>query len=309
MAVHTVPAHARATYARWSALAIISLALFCMALEAITRFGFSHISRIEGRISNDYELALAIRRGDRPNVLVVGNSLMLEGIDYRELRRSLAGRANAIGFAIEQTQYLDWYYGLRRLFAQGSQPDIVVLCMSADHLITSTIRGDYSAYYLFLLADIPQIRREAGYDLTKTSSLVLARFSLFYAGRSGLRNFMLMRTDPGYAAILQRLAAVKAQFSGDEKIEHIAELRLSALRKECATHHARFMFLLAPAFGTGEVPLLNAGLRSHTDVLVPFHLNELGRDKFRDGFHLNATGARMFTDQFAELLKNRLNRR
>ena len=283
-----------------------SLALFCIAIEGLTRFGFAHISRIEARISSDHKAALAIRRHERPTVLLIGNSLMLEGIDYPRLRESLAGRADVVRFPIEQTQYIDWYYGLRRLFGDGSQPQVVVLCMSTEHLITSRIRGDYSAYYLFRLADIPEIRREIHYDLTKTSSLVLSRFSLFYAGRSSLRNFVLVRADPAYAAMLQRIAGSQAHFPPDHEIERIAETRLTALRNLCSSHGARFSFLLAPGFGPGEAPLVAAGERSHTDVMIPIHLNELSRDKFRDGFHLNQEGAGIFTDKVAELLKSRL---
>ena len=296
------------TYLIWSVRALVSLAVFCVAIEGLTRFGFSHISHIEARISSEHKAALAIRKSDRPTVLVIGNSLMLEGIDYQRLRDSLAGHANAVRFAIEQTQYLDWYYGLRRLFDEGSQPDMIVLCMNVEHLITSRIRGDYSAYYLFRLADLPQIRRDMNYDLTKTSSLVLSRFSLFYAGRSPLRNFVLVRTDPSYAEILQRLAAPQAHFPPNEQIEQIAGVRLTSLRTLCSLHGARFAFLLAPGFGPGEAPLLAAGARANTDVMVPIHLNELGRDKFRDGFHLNAGGAQMFTDKVSELLKRRLGK-
>lgn len=303
----TAPAPKRTAdvYLAWSVRTLVSLALFCIAIEGLTRFGFSHISRIEARISQDHKAALAIRKSDRPTMLLVGNSLMLEGIDYPQVQDSLAPQARVVRFPIEQTQYLDWYYGLRRLFAEGSQPQMVVLCMSAEHLIASRIRGDYSAYYLFRLADIPQIRNDVHYDLTKTSSLVLSRFSLFYAGRSPLRNFVLVRTDPAYAGMLQGLAAPQAHFPPDREMERIAEARLAVLRELCAAHGARFLYLLAPGFGPGEAPLVEAGARSHTDVMVPFHLNELGRDKFRDGFHLNAAGARMFTARFADLLRHR----
>ncbi len=296
------------TYLIWSVRALVCLALFCAAIEGLTRFGFSHISRIEARISQDHKKAVTIRRRGEPTVLLVGNSLMLEGIDYPRLRDAMAGQAYAVRFPIEQTQYLDWYYGLRRLFNEGSQPDLVVLCMSAEHLISFRIRGDYSAYYLFRLADIPEIRHEVNYDLTKTSSLVVSYFSLFYAGRSSLRNFILVRTDPAYAEMLQRLAAPRAYFPPDPEMERIAETRLADLRRLCSSHGAQFAFLLAPGFGPGEAPLVNAGKRSHTDVLVPIHLNELGRDKFRDGFHLNAAGAQMFTDKVSELLKSRLRK-
>jgi hypothetical protein len=181
--------------------------------------------------------------------------------------------------------------------------------MNTEHLITSRIRGDYSAYYLFRLPDIPQLRRDIQYDLTKTSGLVLAHFSMFYAGRSPLRNFMLLRADPAYAEMLQHITATPARFPPDLEIERIAEARLRALRDLCSAHGAQFIFLLAPGFGPGEAPLVTAGVRSQTDVMVPIHLNALSQDKFRDGFHLNAAGAGLFTDKFARMLKPRLSHR
>lgn len=293
-------------YAVWSIRALVSLALFCIALEALTRFGFTHISHIEARISRDHRATLAIRKSDKATVLMLGNSLMLEGVDVDRLRASLGSQAEVVSFPIEQTQYLDWYYGLRRLFDEGSQPDMVVFCMSAEHLISSRIRGDYSAYYLFRLADIPQIRRDIHYDLTKTSSLVFSRFSLFYAGRSSLRNFVLVRTDHSYAVLLQSIVGRPAHFPPDQEIERVARDRLAALRTLCSSHGVRFAFLLAPGFGPGEAPLVAAGKHSQTEVMVPIHLNELGQDKFRDGFHLNTVGARIFTDKVSELLRSRL---
>src|SRR5204862_7607578 len=109
----------------------------------------------------------------------------------------------------------------RRFFDEGSRPDMIVLCISAEHLISSRIRGDYSVYYLFRFWDIPQIRRDINYDLTKTSGLVLSRFSLFYAGRNNFRNFMLSRTAPAYTAMLQRLATRPAHVRSDQDIETI----------------------------------------------------------------------------------------
>jgi hypothetical protein len=274
-----------------------------VCIEALTRFGFAHVSRIEARTSSDHAAVLAIRKSDKPSVLLLGNSLMLEGIDYTRLRDSLRGQAYTVQFPIEQTQYLDWFYGLQRLFDEGSRPDTVVLCMSAEHLISSRTRGDYSAYYLFRFWDIPQIRRDVDYDLTKTTSLALSRFSLFYAGRNCLRNFALFRTAPAYTEMLQRIVGPQAQLPADQEIERIAESRLTALRTLCSSHGAKFAFLLPPGFGPGEDSLVRAGTRSRTDVMIPVHLNALGRDKFRDGFHLNASGARIFTDKVSALIK------
>jgi len=302
----TAPLRTANTYRVWSVRALASLALFCIGIEVLTRFGYARISRNEARIANDHAAVLAIRKSNKPSVLLIGNSLLREDIDYARLRESLHYQANAVQFPIEETEYLDWFYGLRRLLDEGSRPDMIVLCINAEHLISSRIRGDYSVYYLFRFRDIPQIRRAIGYDLTKTSGLALSRFSLFYAGRNNLRNFVLFRTAPAYTEVLQRIATPPAHVPSDQEIERIAESRLTALRVLCSSYGAQFAFLLPPAFGQEEASLVRAGTRSRTDVMVPIHLNALSRDKFKDGFHLNDSGAQIFTDKVSALLKSRL---
>jgi hypothetical protein len=294
------------TYRVWSVCTLASVVLFCIGLEALSRFGFAHVSRIEARIENDHAAVLALRKSDNPSVLLVGNSLLLEDINYARLRESLEGRAYAVRFPIEETEYLDWFFGLRRLFDEGARPEMVVLCINARHLVSSTIRGDYSVYYLFRFRDIPQIRRAVGYDLTKASGLELSRFSLFYAARNNLRNFVLIRTAPAYTEILRRIGTPQVQAIPDQEIERIGETRLAALHTLCSSYGARFVFLLPPGFGPEEAPLVSAGTRSQTDLMIPVHLNALGRDNFKDGFHLNASGAQMFTDKVSALLKGRL---
>jgi hypothetical protein len=237
------------TYRVWSIRALASLALFCVGMEVLARFGFNHVSRIEARIANDHAAVLAIRKSEKPSVLLLGNSLLLDDIDYARLRDSLRGQADAVRFPIEETEYLDWFYGLRRFFGEGSRPEMIVLCINAEHLISSKIRGDYSVYYLFRFLDIPQIRRDIGYDLRKTSGLELSRFSLFYAGRNNLRNFVLFRTAHAYTQMLQRIATRPAHVPSDQEIERTAESRLIALRTLCSSYGARFAFLLPPGFG------------------------------------------------------------
>jgi hypothetical protein len=302
----TAPLPTPNTYRVWSVRALASLALFCIGIEALTRLGFAHVSRIEARIANDHAAVLAIRKSDKPSVLLVGNSLLLEDIDYARLRDSLRGQAYAVRFPIEETEYLDWFYGLRRLFDEGAQPDMVILCINAEHLISSSIRGDYSVYYLFRFRDIPQVRRTIGYDLTKASGLALSRFSIFYAARNNLRNFVLTSTAPAYTEMLRRVATPQVQLPPDQEIQRVGETRLTALRTLCSSHGAQFVFLLPPGVGLGETSLARAGTHSRTDLMVPIHLNALGGDKFKDGFHLNASGAQLFTDKVSALLKRRM---
>jgi hypothetical protein len=213
-----------------------------------------------------------------------------------------------VPFFVEQTQYLDWYYGIRRLIDQGSNPEVIVLSINVPHLVSGSIRGDYSAYYLFRAPDIPAVAREAKYDLTKTSSLALAHFSLFYAGRNPLRNFLLGKIDRPYADLLHTLSTRPAPSLSASTIEEIATRRLRDLRTLTEAYGIRFVFLLPPGFGSDEPLLIESARRAGVEVMIPIHLNAFDGSKFRDGFHLNDEGSRIFTGKFSEMLRYDLAR-
>ncbi len=308
----TAPAEVKLerNYVTWIRNAAICLLLFCLLLEAVTRLAFSRISHIESRIAAEHRAALAVRKTSGiKEILLLGNSLPLEGVAVAQLQESLKGRAHITRFVIEGTEYLDWYYGIRRLFAERSNPDLVLLCMDATHLRSSRIRGDYSAFYLFQTADILQIARAANLDLTKTAGLFLGRYSLFYAGRTGIRNFALNHTDERYAELVRNLPPLtgKEQPKRSEQVkidvEPLEASRLTALRTLCRTHDADFTLLIPPGFGKSQATLERAAETSHTDVFVPVDENEFERAKYRDGYHLNESGAKIFTERLGARLQ------
>ncbi len=298
------------SYTTWIRNAALCLAIFCASLEAVTRLGFSRISHIESRIAAEHRAALAIRRSPgTKEILLLGNSLPLEGVALPQLQESLNGRAHITRFVIEATEYLDWFYGIRRLFAEGSDPDLVLLCIDATHLKSSRIRGDYSAFYLFQTSDIPQIARAANLDLTKAAGLFLARYSLFYAGRTGIRNFALNHTDERYAELVRSLPPLpgKTQASSPD-VEPLEAERLSALKHLCRAHRSKFILLIPPGFGTSEATVRRAADRSGAEVLIPVHENEFPRTQYRDGYHLNESGATVFTKRLGTSLQTYLSR-
>ncbi len=285
--------------------ALAVLVLFAAGLELITRFGFSRISRIESRTLADYRAALATRQGGpaHPTTLLLGNSLLLEAVDTEELNRLIAPRASAARFVIEQTTYLDWRYGIERLLSEGSRPDRIVLATNLPQLMVSRIRGESSAYYLFRTRDIPEVGQELGYDLTSISGLYFARYSMFYAGRNNIRNFILFKLHPGYGNAIQGLVQPVPEAAAGVVLE-VASKRLRKLREICAAYNVDFQFLLPPAFGRGGDALREAGGKAGVRVLMPVPMNSWDKTMFRDGFHATPEAATRFTKELAPLLLN-----
>lgn len=255
----------------------------------------------------EHEAALQLRRASSISpVLLAGDSLLLEDIDMNVLPRTLGARVRLQRFSIEQTAYLDWLFGLRRLFSEGARPAVVVLCIAPNSLISSEIRGDYSSFYLFKPDDIPAIAKAAHYDLTKQSSLLFAHYSLFFAGRGNLRNFILNRVDPAYGAALHHLMTHPATPVSREDVLRICEPRFQELGRLCAAHGAHFVCVIPPGFGIQEGSILEAGARAGIPVLVPVHTDAWPLTKFRDGFHLSESGAREFTEMLSPSLNSLL---
>ena len=126
------------SYSRSIAWALATVILLLVAFEAVTRVGFSKISRIESRTFRDHAAALAVRHqsDSRPSILLLGGSLLLEALDYDRIRAGLQQDAVPTRFVIERTAWLDWFYGIRRLLAEGSRPDRIVLCLDIRQLLS-----------------------------------------------------------------------------------------------------------------------------------------------------------------------------
>lgn len=279
----------RARYTRAAGITILLGALLIAGLETVTRLGFRHISRIEGRTAREYQEAAHTHHG----VLMLGNSLLLEGMDYERMRKTI----DVHRFVIEGTAWYDWYFGIRRLLAQGSRPDLIILCMNPVQLVSDETAGDYSAFYLFRFSDIPAVSRAMHATLTRMSSLAFAHYSLFYAGRSNIRNIILNRTDPAYAGFLHDLQTAPRQFPSLESIRGPAEERLRALGETCKQYQIPCEFLIPPARNPqGEAEVIQAAHRAGMSVVRPIAGGVLGDDMFSDGFHLNGRGAAIFTD-------------
>jgi hypothetical protein len=293
-------------YARAIVLSLVGLGLLMGLLEAGMRVGFDRVSRIGKRIAGEYAGARSIQPADSPTVLVVGNSLLLEGVDFPDLQqRAARDGARVLRFVIERTAWLDWYYGIRRLLAEGSRPKVVILCLDTQQLMSSTIRGDFSSFYLFQVGDIPAVAREAHYNLTQASSLVFGHYSRFYADRTNLRSFLLNRLDPSYVEMMYEMTVQPPPLPSSAEIEHVAEMRLAALKAEGDSRGVKCILLIPPGFTSGGKEISAAAARVGAEVWAPISQNALPRSDYQaDGYHLNQHGAAVFTQALAGELRN-----
>jgi len=297
---------------RASIAVIAFLALIMATAEVLSRFAFPRISQIEGRISLDEHQAMSIGvpvAGSPPTVLLVGNSLLLRGLEYPRIQTDMAQDARVVRFVIENTEYLDWYYGLRHMFTLGVRPTVVVLCLNLGQMVSTGTLGDYSARHLFGISEILPVAHDAGMSATQTSGLFLAHWSAFYASRATIRNFILNQADPPYAAALHALAdSAVSPLPGDAELLTKAEARLKNIQQICSENGVQFVLLIPPSLGSRNELLASAARLQNIPFDYPIPPGTLGPQFFRDRFHLNEQGAIIFTDAIEHCLRERLGK-
>jgi len=292
---------------RSAALALIGGTIaMLLAAEILVSVELPRISRIERRTSAELADAVSFRRtpGGPHRVLLVGNSLLETGVDVPALASALGKSIEVRRVVVEHTFYLDWYYGLKRLFAEGAAPNVVILELNAGQLLANRIRGDYSARRLFQASDLFDVARDAGYSPTQTSSLWFAHYSGFFGMRVEVRKWLLWAVMPQFDKLQPHLVAPTTHSLAREHILAAAPGRLQALRSLAAAHGARFILLAPASLGdsVNQTAVLEAAHAASVEILQPLAPNEAPPSEFSDGFHLNPTGAARYTKVLAPLL-------
>lgn len=299
---------------RCAALSIGLLAAAALAylgvLEIAARVLYPTHSALAARIHSDWNTALQLGVSpshERRSFLLVGNSLLQAGIDRQEF--NALQQVNTLSVAImpiENTDYLDWYFGVQRLLDEGSKPEFVVLCLAPVQLISRSTNGVVFARTLMRPADILRVKQAAGLDWTTTSTYLMASASAWIGDSTEIRNWIRVETVPGMTELApyfwQRAGAPRA-----DAIEDIVGRRLAQFSAVCAAHGCKGLLVIPPLAsdrGAASVAAVaRAGRAAGVLVLTPVAPGELGQSYFRDGFHLNQRGAEIFTPRLLEALK------
>jgi hypothetical protein len=298
---------ARAPFRRAIRMLLAGAFLLCVCVETAATFGLERISRIHQRIMSDERGARSLSPaapGKPKTLLLVGNSLLLAGLDPDLLRSGVAGQYDPTRYAVESTTYYDWLFGLRRLLRGGMRPDEIIVCLNPLQLATSAIRGDFSAHFLFDAADIWPMSRAIGTDLTATAGFYVAHYSTFYAARSEFRTVLAGKLAPSIPLLWATLAPPRGAVSPEPALIPIMTSRLTVLDQLCRVYGVRFRFAVPPTGMATDKALGTAGEMAHVRVLIPVSSGILTPSDYEsDGFHLNDSGRKLFTSGLVNSLR------
>ncbi len=286
-------------------------ALLIIALEISSAYLLKHNSVTYARISRQYAEAVKMRPtgpGDPPLVLMVGNSLLLHGVEMDRLQALTSARMRIYPIFLEATGYYDWLYGLQRLFRQGAKPQIVVIGVGVNYFLENVVRQDYVPMLFFDARDTLDVASDLQLDRTATSNLLLEHSSTFWDTRSVIRTQILNRVIP-HLEDLFLLVNPRPSIPEGRQFEEIAMPRLRKLRELCEAHGAKLILLVPPTLSS-ESAVNQMAYAAHTagvEISVPIDPAALPAKFYqRDGMHLNPDGAVLFTSALAKDLPERI---
>jgi hypothetical protein len=289
------------------------LVAYLGVLEAVTRIGFPRINHVWRTIQADHRTAVSLRPtpADKPStMLIVGNSYLDLGVNRDTLQQEISPAYSVAYLPIQGTSYLDWYFGLRRLFAEGSRPAIVGVCLSTRDLISDAAYGEPFAHSLMLKRDILKVREEARMDNTMTSDYFFANFSSWLGHRGEIRNWLLRKTVPNVTDLVSSFRPRNLPLPPSDIVITKALPRLRLLEQLCEENGTRFFFLIPPSLDVQDASnaLQEAAGREGMLVVLPYQHAELPESAFLDGSHLNPKGAALFTERLGPTLLQSLYR-
>lgn len=285
--------------------------LVIIGFEISSCYLLDHFSLTYKRISRQYEQAATVQRagpGDPPSVLIVGNSLLLHGIQLDRLRALTSASMQIYPVFLEATGYYDWLYALRKMFREGARPDVVVIGVGVNYFLSNSIRQDYAPMLFFDGRDTFALASDLHLDRTATSNLWLAHVSTFWDTRSAIRTQVLNHFVPHLEDLFLLVSPRPSIPQGREFVE-IAIPRLQRLRDLCETHGAKLILLVPPTLSSGSAvnEMAYAARTVRVDVSVPIDPAELSAKFYQpDGMHLNREGAGLFTSALAKDLPGRV---
>jgi len=286
-------------------LSICSVLIF--GFEMSSDYLLKHHSETYARVSRQYSEAVTARPA-RPGaavpVLMVGNSLLLEGVDIKRLQDLIAPQIRVYPIFLEATGYYDWFYGLQRLFRQGSRPQVVVLGVGVNSFLADSVRQDYAPLTLLDLGDLLAVASDLKMDDTATSNLLLAHSSAFWDTRSVIRTQILRHTVPHYSELVMLLKP-HPSIPPHARFDAIAYSRLQNVRTLCEEYGARLILLIPPTFSSEDAvrEMTSACAKAGVESLVPIDPTALSVKYYQpDELHLNSEGAELFTSALATSL-------
>src|SRR5258708_33551603 len=284
---------------------LAGLVVIFPGLEVSSPMILARLSHTEQRIAVEMKAAKQLQplsADGRPTVLFVGNSLLLEGVQMDKLQEQTS-QYEVSRFDVEQTHYLDWYFGLRRLLQEGSKPSVIVVTLATDQLASRFTLDEAFAHRQMSTRDFPRVVREVDLGRTTATTYFFAHWSNWQADKGFIRQCVMILAIPNFRELAAHIADHGPHVSDPAVLVGAAQQRLPELAQLSRQHGVQIVLLVPPALRPDHsAEIQQIGEKAGVPVWVPSPPGDFPPSYFRDGFHLNAVGSGIFTARVSKQL-------
>lgn len=281
--------------------------LILAGLELFSPWILMRFSRIQRRITSEMAQAkhLPPVNDGHPTVLLVGNSLLNEGVKIDVLRSDLSSDYAVSRVVIEQTHYLDWYFGLRRLIEEGSHPSVIILTLDPSQLASPFTMDESFARRQMSIHDFPQVVREVHLDRTTASNYFFAHWSNWLGDKGFIRQAVMILLVPNFRELGARIADHGSHVNDRDRLLAAAQQRLPELAALAQNRGVQIVVLFPPALRENySLDIQKLGATVNVPIWVPSLPGEFSHDLYnKDRYHLNDKGAEIFTARLARAIR------
>lgn len=271
---------------------------------------YARMHRSDGRgrrIVEELREAVALRplsADGRPTVLLVGNSLIREGLDMDTVRAQMGGHYDVHRMIVESTEYPDWRYALPSLFERGARPSYVVLTISPLQMNSHMPLFLETTHYLLTPHEVIAMSR-AEHGGPSSYAMHLLEYASPYWGTRTSAQTALKDKIPGYRSLLY------AWVSGKISPQNFDAERMQELAEICRQYHVRLVYVALPSNnpnGDHDARQIQQAAEAN-DVLYlrPVADSDLHGDEYTDFIHLSEAGKAKFMPRFISALTSTLD--
>ena len=242
-------------------------------------------------------------QADIPPCFLAGNSCLEYGVDLVQLQASLSSVVRIQRLMVLASTYEDWYYGLKKIFREGSRPQYVALMLSPMQLSLNFPTSELSAVYLYSGSDLGRVADDQHMSPTERATLYITHYSPFWGSREATRHWK-QKTLPGYEAAMK----IQSQRLSQQHDFQLDPQRIQDLKLLCARYNTELILVIPPtgqpADTVGADQVHAAARAIGVSVLQPLPNTSVDSTYYQDdGYHLNAKGSRLFTSLLVGALR------
>lgn len=287
--------------------AVIALLIALLGLEAAARVFEARLSKDVAHLRSLPMEAARLRDAPaaRLKVLILGNSLAREGLDREQLRLGLEAKLGRpvvlAAMHPDGSRIEEWHYGYRRYFDQvGARPDLVLLCTGRAHLLDGLRDLDAVAAFHVSWRDLPDFVREQNLGVEAICQVAAARVSCLFAHRRRVQPLLFYHWMPRYEPTVNLIQSVGQGAARRSAAPAETARAFLGMLQTCRAAGTRVALLPVPLPEAYELPAAVAEAAQAGGATVVGPPPRLPAERFPDGYHLDAEGARMWTSALLE---------